>query len=277
MLNRPVSRFSAQATPPALGWNAARKVNDVLERHEPLKFGEFDAGISLIRAESAAHVGEQAATLVTEQLRQKPASIIVFPTGNTPKPMYEFLRRTPAPLWRDSHLFHLDEYIYPEGVSPKAERYADYMKRELWGHVPGVKHYLADRIASPEAYEAELLALGQGGPDLVILGIGTNGHIAFNEPNASPESLARVVNLSASTQRANFKENAGKPGYPVRAVTMGLKTILRARHILLLATGQDKRDIVRRALNPATPPDPAIPASWLKMHPNVTVLTDFAV
>jgi glucosamine-6-phosphate deaminase len=112
------------------------------------------------------------------------------------------------------------------------------------------------------------------GPDLIILGIGHNGHIAFNEPGSMDDSITRVVDLAEQTMVSNFG-GVGQAGYPTQAITLGLKAILSARHILMLATGSGKRGIIQRAFNMETPPDPDCPASWLKRHPHVTLLTDF--
>jgi glucosamine-6-phosphate deaminase len=237
---------------------------------------EAMAGVRLVHLSNAAEVGHQAALIVAEQLSEKPDSAIIFPTGNTPLPMYEALRNMPEIPWEHSRLFQLDEYIPPAGQAgpPQYETFAAFMDRELWGTIPGQKYYLADYIDNPKAYE-RLLAENDG-PDLVILGIGGNGHIAFNEPGSPPESSIRTVHLANDTVANNFGENALKK-HPTQAITLGIRNILQARHILLLATGLKKREILKQALNPAEPPSIGCPASWLKQHPHVTVMTDFEI
>ncbi len=232
--------------------------------------------VQFVRKNSADAVGLEAADRVAAQLVSKPDSTLVFPTGNTPLPMYKALRHMPHLNWKQSRLFHLDEYVQPAGHGGplKYETYQEYMRRELWDCLDAQKHYFAHYTAQPAQYEQ--LVNATGGPELVILGIGANGHIAFNEPGSAPDSPARTIDLTDQTVISNFG-SVGKKDYPTQAVTLGLKTILGAKQILLLATGEGKREILKKALDPATPPDPAIPASYLKSHPNVTVITDFDV
>ena len=249
-------------------------------------------GLRLIHHQNATAVGLAAAQLVAEQLQQKPDASIVFPTGNTPLPMYKALRTLSNVNWRQSRLFQLDEYLPPSGGEPGYETFAAYMQRELWAHVSGQKFYIRDFFDEPEAYE-RLVSMSQGspGPDLVILGIGANGHVAFNEPGSRPDSPTRVIDLTEQTLRSNFgqahTETATEKNPPVQdnhqlelprqAMTLGLRTILSARKILLLATGKNKHAILARALNPVSPPALDCPASWLKTHRNLVVLTDFPV
>jgi glucosamine-6-phosphate deaminase len=231
-----------------------------------------------VRLPDAQAVGTQAALLVARQLAEKPESSIVFPTGKTPLPMYAALRTMPDVDWSQSRLFQLDEYMPPAqavpGVNaPSYETFAAFMERELWGTVAGRKYYIQDYLNNTQAYE-RLLTEG-GGPDLLILGIGGNGHVAFNEPGSLPDSTMRVIDLEEQTIQSNFGQT-GK-SVPTQAMTLGLKNILQARRILLMATGTGKQEIVRRAFQPDVPPSVECPASWLKRHPCVTVMTDFEV
>lgn len=233
------------------------------------------ADIRLLTKESADAVGQEAARIVAAQLATKPESSIVFPTGKTPLPLYKALRETPGIEWSDSQLFQLDEYLPPQPGQPaRYETFAEFMQRELWAHVAGEKYYIKDYLQNPQGYEC--LVNQNNGPDLVILGIGSNGHIAFNEPGSQPDSHTRVIDLTEETLRSNFG-GIDRVEYPRQAMTMGLRTILGAKRILLMATGEGKRDILQRAFNPATPPSLDCPASWLKQHPNVLILTDFQV
>lgn len=238
------------------------------------------AGVRLIQTENPEKVGQKASEFVLELLQQsqqqpKPVSI-VFPTGNTPLPMYQVLRHTPYTLWSNSHLFHLDEYVPPAGrhLPSRYETYEEYMKRELWDYVGGHQFFIGHYIDRLKEYDE--LARQNDGLDLVILGIGGNGHVAFNEPGSASDAPTRRIQLAPTTMRDNFG-TADRPGYPTEAVTMGLGTILKAKHILLLATGEKKREILQKAFDPSTPPSADCPASWLKNHPNVTVITDFSV
>ena len=238
--------------------------------------GKNKVAVRFVPCQNDEAAGREAALLVARTLRQKPHAAIVFPTGNTPLPMYRFLRRMPSSLWVHSRLFHLDEYVPPDDApgSTQYESYRAYMRRELFRHVGGRHYEMADYIARPEDYDALLRA--DHGPDLVVLGIGGNGHIAFNEPGSARDAPTRMVDLAEETIRDNFGA-LGQQGYPTRAATLGMDTILQARRIVLLATGEAKRPLVERAFDPVPPPTPDYPASWLKTHPHVTVITDFPI
>jgi glucosamine-6-phosphate deaminase len=234
------------------------------------------SGICFIERPSEEAVGREAAETVEKTLKQKPNASIVFPTGNTPLRMYQALRRTPYSLWSQARLFHLDEYVPPEGYQGpiKYETYEEYMRRELFDCVGGQKYYMRHYLNRLDEYER--LISQDDGPDLVILGIGGNGHIAFNEPGSPQNAPTRIITLEAQTIRDNFGAT-GKRGYPTQAATLGLDIILRARHIMLLAVGHKKQAIIRKAFDPKNPPSSDCPASWLKEHPHVTVITDFRV
>lgn len=234
-----------------------------------------DGGVRFIQLPNADAVGQKAALLVADLLVKKPNAAIVFPTGSTPLPMYQALRHMTHVHWENSRLFHLDEYIPPSGTrQARYQTYAEYMNTELWDYIRADKNYIVHYTDKPADYEKKMTA--HGGPDLVILGIGTNGHVAFNEPGSDEHSPTRIIELSEQTLISNFG-GAGKKGYPVQAITVGLKAILKAKKILLLATGEKKREVVRHAFDPATLPSADLPASWLKKHPDVTVMTDFLV
>lgn len=236
-------------------------------------YGPDLTGIRFKRFENPHDVGIAAAEAVAALLAEKPNASIVFPTGKTPLPFYAALRQMPGINWEKSRLFQLDEYVKPDLEGPLPyQTFAEFMQRELWQFVGGQKFYLEQYFDCPLAYES--LLTQNGGPDLVILGIGGNGHIAFNEPGADPDSPARLVDLAEQTMQSNFG-GVQMPGWPVQAITLGLRGILSARSILMLATGPNKQSIVRRAFDPASEPNLDCPASWLKRHPSVTVMTDF--
>lgn len=249
-----------------------------------MALSEKQAGVRFIREADAEAVGRRAAALVARWLAENPETSIVFPTGNTPGPMYRALRNMSGLSWERSRLFHLDEYVPPcertdfRGAS-RYETFETAIRRELWDCINGQKYFFSRYTSKPEAYEA--LVLENDGPGLVILGIGRNGHVAFNEPPCGSDAPTRRVLLSESTLKANFGSAATDPrtrsNYPAYAVTLGMRAILSAHRILLLATGEGKRAIVRRAFDPDTPPESECPASWLKRHPDILVLTDFAV
>lgn len=232
-------------------------------------------GIRFITLRNADEVGQYAANLVAEQLKRKPNASFVFPTGKTPLPMYAALRRMTELHWESARLFQLDEYIKPPVQRPLPyETFAEFMNRELWDYIGGNKYYIQHYFNNPAEYER--LALLDGGPDLVILGIGTNGHVAFNEPGSPKDSPTRIIDLTEETLQSNFG-SGHKQGFPTQAMTLGLHAILAGKHILLLALGEGKHEIVKRAFDASEPPSEECPASWLKLHPHVSVVTDFEV
>jgi glucosamine-6-phosphate deaminase len=250
----------------------------------------MQAGIRFVQGKNSEAVGLYAARLIADCVQKKPASNLVFPTGNTPKPLYKILRNPEQPAtpnidWTQTHLFHLDEYVPPakesensENTARAYETFGDSMRRELWDFVDGQTFFFEDYVDNPTAYET--LIQQHGGLDMAIVGIGRNGHIAFNEPPSGPDSPTRRLRLSEATLKANFGITA--PGehpatLPREAVTLGMAAIFSARQIVLLATGENKHAIIRQAFDPELPPSVDCPASWLKRHGNVVVLTDFAL
>ena len=198
-------------------------------------------------------LSRDAADMVTGALRRKPDLALGLPAGNTPLGMYEELVRRRLDF-SCAATFNLDEYI---GLAPGDERsFKAFMDRHFFGHI----NVAPERIHFPDqAYEQTIQAAG--GIDLLILGIGTNGHIAFNEPCSAFTSRTRIVDLAPETI-----------GPVRRGITMGVATILEARRILLLASGAAKADVVRRALY--GPMSETLPASALQRHSDLTVILD---
>ena len=125
-----------------------------------------------------------------------------------------------------------------------------------------------------ECENFEKLIEQNGGIDLQVLGIGQNGHIGFNEPEEAFELETHVVNLTENTIEANARFFASKDEVPRKAITMGIKSIMQARHILVVVSGADKADIVKAAFT--GPVTPKVPASILQMHPDVSLVGDAA-
>lgn len=241
------------------------------------------------QVDSAQAVGAAAAKVVADTIQGKPSAVILFPTGKTPLPMYENLRKMDLD-WSETRLFHLDEYVptkahgHNTGLH-QSQTFGAYMNRELWNQ-PVVRqadrYYFQDYIHKPSRYEDMINKLG--GADLVILGIGLNGHIAFIEPDfdprpASPVWKAHRIQLAQSTIEANFPDRQ-QTGYAEEAVTLGLETILDAKNVLLLASGQNKQAIMSEAFGSAhlnEPPRASLPATYLRNHPKLTIIADFAL
>ena len=207
--------------------------------------------------------------------------VLGLPTGRTPIPLYENLvglYRTGRVDFSRATTFNLDEFL---GIAPRDPRsYRAFMQRHLFDHInlPGRRvHFLngAARNVARECDRYERAIERAGGIDLQILGLGTNGHVGFNEPASALVARTHRTRLSTGTRRANaalFGHRAA--AVPREALSMGMATILHARRIVLLATGGSKAPCVRRMVyGPLTP---RVPASFLQMHPDVEVWLDRA-
>ena len=227
------------------------------------------------------------AEIVDATIRSLPGAVLALPTGGTPVGMYACLAtmyRERGTDWSGVTTFNLDEYCDTGPHDPQS--YAAYMERHLFAHIriPPPQRHLPDGLApDPEAearrYEAEIDA--RGGIDLAVLGVGTNGHIGFNEPGPGLVAETHVALLADETWGRNFPDLARRaPREPAlrqryrRAYTMGMGTILQARRILLLASGAEKRQALREALD--GPLTTANPASLLRLHPRVNLVLDEA-
>lgn len=237
--------------------------------------------MDVVILDSSDAVARAGAAQLRDLLQQKPAAVLGLASGSTPRAMYRYLieeHRAGRLSFRDAVTFNLDEYI---GLRPDdRQSYRSYMQRELFAgididvantHLPACPPG-ADPFAVGPAYES--LIRRHGGIDLQVLGIGRNGHIGFNEPTSSLASRTRVKTLTQETLRANRRYFEDADRQPQTAVTMGIATIMEARRILLLATGEDKAEAVRRCVEGAV--SAMWPASVLQMHATVTVLIDEA-
>ncbi len=228
--------------------------------------------------ESAQAIGQAAAALFAAQVLAKPNSVLGLATGSTPVPTYREMARLyeqGAVDFSGVTTFNLDEYLGLE--RSHAQSYYHFMQENLFQHinVPQERiHVLKGTAPDPEQecldYEEAIRAAG--GIDLQILGIGNNGHIAFNEPDTVFSTQTRVVNLTESTIQANQRFFASADEVPRQAVSMGIGSIFRARRILLIATGEQKAGAVRAMIH--GPVDPQCPASILQLHPDTVVLLD---
>lgn len=218
-----------------------------------------------------------AAEMVAGMIRARPDCVLGFATGFTPLGLYKELIR----MHRDEGLdfskvvtFNLDEYV---GLAPSHEQsYHYYMWSNLFDHVNIDPRYVHIPMGMAEDieghcnwYEAQIERFG--GIDLQILGIGTNGHIAFNEPGSSLGSRTRVKTLTEKTRRVNkrFFAQGEVPGF---ALTMGVGTIMDARRLLLLASGETKADAIAACVE--GPITARCPATIVQMHRYATILVD---
>jgi glucosamine-6-phosphate deaminase len=225
--------------------------------------------------------GTDAARVAAEEiaalLRRKPAATLVLASGKTMVPVYRELvrlHRAGRARFRRATTFNLDE-LAVAADDPRSFR--AFMERRLFSRVdlpPGRVHFLRgnakDRAAECERYEEELAAAGP--PDLALVGIGANGHVAYLEPGASLAPRTAAVRLSAATRRSLAAD--GVVPVPAAALTMGIESILAARSILLVAAGAAKAEAVAVALE--GPVTARCPASFLTVHPSLTVVLDVA-
>ncbi|MDP6778677.1 MAG: glucosamine-6-phosphate deaminase [Candidatus Latescibacteria bacterium] len=229
---------------------------------------------------SSVDVAVQAAKVIARVVKSKPDAVIGLATGSTPEDTYAELAR----LHKKEGLsfakvttFNLDEYWGLDGDHDQSYRY--FMNKQLFSKTdvrPWNTNVLNGKAANPElecrAFETKILSVG--GVDLWLLGIGGNGHIAFNEPGSPVDSRTRLVSLTQDTIEANsdgrfFKDPAEVPRC---ALSAGIGTIREARKIVLLATGSKKAEPIATAVNGPFSPD--CPSSLLQDHPDCTFIVD---
>ena len=225
---------------------------------------------------SAAAASGVAARIIARLLQDKPDAVIGLATGSTPLPLYQALVAMHLD-WSRVTTFNLDEYIGLPREHPQS--YHSFMWENFFRHVnidPEKIHIpdgnTLDVPAFCAGYEERIRAAG--GIDLQVLGIGTDGHIGFNEPTSSLASRTRIKTLTRQTRHDNARFFGSEDAVPQHVITMGIGTIMEARQILLLASGSGKAPAVAAAVEG---PITAIhPASVLQMHPVVKVCLDEA-
>ena len=230
---------------------------------------------------SAHEAGALAADTIEALVRAKPEAVLGTATGSSPLPVYtELIRRHRAgtgPAYAGVRTFNLDEYVgLPAGHE---QTYLATIRRELTDGL-GLAE---DRVHGPDPSQDGLPTAGQryealiraaGGVDLQLLGIGSDGHLAFNEPGSSLASRTRIKTLTDRTRRDNARFFDSVDEVPLHVLTQGLGTILEARHLVLVATGSAKAAAVAAAVE--GPVSASCPGSVLQLHPHVSVLLDDA-
>jgi glucosamine-6-phosphate deaminase len=220
------------------------------------------------------------AARLASALQQNRSLVLGLPTGRTPVALYDELARLSLARkldWSSATTFNLDEFVGVPQEDPGS--YRQFMQQHLFQHVnlrPERINFLVG-TAEPEAecrrYEAAIAAVG--GIDIQILGIGTNGHIGFNEPGRELQSRTHRVKLTAETRRSNaglFGDNPER--VPREALSMGMATILQARSVILLANGRSKAKCIANVVRGPLTTD--LPASFLQLHHDVDVILDAA-
>ncbi len=222
-------------------------------------------------------LGERAFLEIKKVLDEKPDAVIGFATGNTPVPLYERMaedHKRNGTSYKRVRAFNLDEYV---GVDPNDKAsFARFMRDNLFSKIDidpantDIPNGMAEDLAAECARYST--AVREHPADIQILGIGENGHIAFNEPYTKPDEPTHIALLTASTRAANagaFKDPSLVPQY---ALTMGIDEILTAKRILMLATGEKKAQAIYDMVMGRD--DTSCPATALRRHPDVVVVVD---
>lgn len=226
------------------------------------------------------HASRVAANIISAQVIMKPDCVLGLATGSTPVGTYEQLIR-----WYEKgdldfsqvHSINLDEY---RGLSPENEQsYRYFMNTHLFDKINIDKKntFVPDGL-EPDPEKAcrdyEEIIRAHGGVDLQILGLGHNGHIGFNEPGSAFEKETHCVTLSENTRQANARFFASMEEVPTEAYTMGIKSIMQAKKIVVIVSGESKKEIVKKAFH--GPITPEVPASVLQLHNDVILVGDEA-
>jgi glucosamine-6-phosphate deaminase len=234
--------------------------------------------MNIIVCQNYDHLSDYAKDLVIDTINTNDKPVLGLATGSTPAGMYQALIKAYQQnqvSFKDVTTFNLDEYIGLDKDDPNS--YHHFMAEHLFNHVdidqnntfvpPGNtdNHEQACRDYEDNIHR-------HGNIDLQVLGLGVNGHIGFNEPGTPFDTRTHVIELASSTREANARFFDSIDDVPTHAITMGIETIMESKQILLLASGDSKKEAVYRLVNGEVTPD--FPASILHRHNNVTVILD---
>lgn len=232
--------------------------------------------------EAVKYIAHEIAALIRMKIARNEMAVLGLATGSTPIRLYDELvrmHREEGLSFKNVITFNLDEY-YPIEPS-EIQSYVRFMNEYLFDHIDidmQNVHIPDGTVARHEVSEYcqryELAIENAGGLDIQILGIGSNGHIAFNEPGSRMKSVTRLVNLSHKTRISAASAFFGEEYVPTRAITMGMQTILKAQRIFLLAWGDGKAGIIKSAVEGKV--NEQVPASFLQEHKNVEFIIDTA-
>ncbi|EST90754.1 glucosamine-6-phosphate deaminase [Vagococcus lutrae] len=229
--------------------------------------------MKLIHVENQVEGGKKAFELIREGMEKRDVKVLGLATGSTPITMYEAMVNSDVDF-SDMIGVNLDEYVGLDGEDEQSYRY--FMNEHLYNAKPFKETYVPNGVA--EDAEAECARYNQilaDNPiDIQVLGIGTNGHIGFNEPGTPFDSETRKVDLVESTIESNKRFFASAEDVPTQAYSMGIGSILKAKEIILIAYGEEKADAIKGMIEGEITED--CPASALQKHDNVTVILDDA-
>lgn len=227
---------------------------------------------------TAEQAAKAAATVFAAQLVRKPDSVFGFATGSTPIPLYQELirlNREGIIDFSQCRTWNLDEYVGLKPDHPCSYRY--FMNEQLFDHINIKKENThvpcgTNPDMAKEAADYDKAIAAAGGVDVQLLGVGHNGHIGFNEPNATFIYGTNIVNLTESTINANARFFDSRDEVPRQAISMGIGTIMMARRIVMIATGKGKAQAICGSIKGDV--DPRNPASILRFHQNVQYFLD---
>lgn len=234
----------------------------------------------IYRASDYASMSRKAANIISAQVIMKPDCVLGLATGSTPigtyKQLIEWYRKGDLDFSKVTSV-NLDEYKGLSGDNDQSYRY--FMNTNFFDHINIDKSrtFVPDGTDPDSAHACARyneIIREVGGIDLQLLGLGHNGHIGFNEPGSAFEKETHCVDLTERTIEANKRFFEKEEDVPRQAYTMGIKTIMQAKKILLVVSGEDKADIVKAAFQ--GPVTPAVPASILQLHNDVTIVADEA-
>ncbi len=236
--------------------------------------------MNILKVKDYDEMSRAAADFLVSQLRNKPASTLGLATGETVLGIYHLLSeqyQAGEVDFSSAATINLDEYVGLHADHPDSFQY--YMKKHFFSHVNLHPEHCHVPNGCAESTEAECLRYDHliaslGSIDIQLLGLGTNGHIGFNEPGISFTGKTHCVTLSESTRQANSRFFSSPDQVPTQAITMGIESIMTANHILLCVSGKSKAEILQKVLfGPVTP---TVPGSILQTHPHLTVIADMA-
>lgn len=236
--------------------------------------------MKLITVKNYDELSKQAATYLIKKVQINPKMTLGLATGSTPEGMYSYIvkdHQENETTYRNIVTFNLDEYVGLDENDKNSYHY--FMNDHLFNHLDINKAniYIPNGNvdnSEKECNEYEASIKAHGGIDLQLLGIGSNGHIGFNEPGSPFDSRTRIVTLTEKTRSDNARFFDKLEDVPTHAITMGMGTILESKEILMLISGEGKRDAMKKLLSGKVSED--FPASALHKHKNVTVIADEA-
>lgn len=233
--------------------------------------------MKVIITENYQEMSQKAGEIIVEIVKNNPKAVLGLATGSSPIGTYQYMikdHKENGTSYKDVSTVNLDEYV---GLTPDHNQsYAYFMRDNLFNHVDIdlantnlPQGSAKDLEAECNRYNALLATMQQ---DVQVLGIGSNGHIGFNEPNTPFDSVTHVVDLTESTIKDNSRLFESIDEVPRQALSMGIKNIMNAKSIIMVASGKNKAVAVKGMVNGAITPE--LPASVLQLHPNVVLVCD---